>query len=91
MQSPLHLVINNAKKTKSEIICTPKCTTSAYSNNSCSDMNKLFESMFPDSAIAKSFQLGADKLRYMTNYGNAPYFKDLLVDYLKKSDSCCIF
>ena len=50
------------KKTKSEIICTPKCITSGYCNNSCSDMNKLFQSMFPDSAVAESFQLGSDKL-----------------------------
>ena len=50
-------------------------------------MNKLFESMSPDSAIAKSFQLGADKIGYITNYGITPYFKGLLVDYLKKSDS----
>ena len=25
-------------------------------------MNKLFQSMFPDSAVAESFQLGSDKL-----------------------------
>ena len=42
-QSTVHLVINNAeKKNKSEIMRTPKCITSGYSNNSCSDMNKLF-------------------------------------------------
>ena len=75
-QSTLHLAINNAeKKNKSEIIRTPKCITSGYSNNSCSDMSKLFWSIFPDSTIAKSFQLGADKVRYMTNYGISPYFK----------------
>ena len=74
------------KKPKSEIMWTPKCITSGYCNNSCSDMNKLFQSMFPDSAIAESFQLGSDKIRYITNYGIAPYFKCLLIDSLKKID-----
>ena len=46
--------------------------------------------MFPDSTIAKSFQLGGDKIRYMTNYGILPFFKGLLIDSLKKID-CCIF
>ena len=32
--------------------------------------------MFPDSTIAKSFQLSVDKIRYMTNYGIAPYLTD---------------
>ena len=38
------------------------------------------------STIAKGFQLGADKIRYMADYGIAPYFKDLLIDSFKKSD-----
>ena len=36
--------------------------------------------MFPDSTIAKIFQLGADKIRYMANYGIAPYFNPLAVN-----------
>ena len=91
VQSTLHLVINNAEKNKSEIIWTLKCKMSGYSNNSCSDMNKLFQSMFEDSTIAKSFWLGADKIRYMTNYGIAPYFKGLLIDSLKKSDCFVVY
>ena len=42
--------------------------------------------MFPDSQIAKSFKLAADKIRYTANFGIAPYFKNLLVDDVKKSD-----
>ena len=42
--------------------------------------------MLPDSTIAKSFQLVADKTSYITNYGIAPYFKGLLIDSLEKSD-----
>ena len=49
-------------------------------------MNKLFQSMLPYSTITKSFELCGDKIRYMTNYGLAPYLKGLLIDSLKKSD-----
>ena len=38
-------------------------------------MNKLFQSMFPDSTVTNSFQLDADEISYTTNYGIAPYFK----------------
>ena len=34
--------------------------------------------MFPDSKIAKSFELGATKLKYVINFGIAPYFRDIL-------------
>ena len=42
--------------------------------------------MFPDSKIAQNFQLGPDKLKYICNFGIAPYFKDVLKETLKKSD-----
>ena len=42
--------------------------------------------MFSDSEIAKSFKLGADKLKYSVNYGLAPYFKSILETNVKNSD-----
>ena len=42
--------------------------------------------MFPDSKIASSFQMGPDKVHYIT-FGLAPYFKSSLIDTLRKSDS----
>ena len=42
--------------------------------------------MFPDSEIAKSFELVADKLKYVINFGLAPYFKDMLGEIWKKSE-----
>ena len=85
-QSTLEFVITNSEKTKAEILWALNCVTSGYSNNSCSDLNSLFQVMFPDSEIAKLFQLGPDKIRYMVNFGIAPYFKSLLMDTLKKSE-----
>ena len=43
--------------------------------------------MFPDSQLAKSFKLRADKMRYSSNFGLAPFFKSLLYEDIKKS--CC--
>ena len=33
--------------------------------------------MFPDSQLAKSFKLGADKMRYSINFVLAHFFKSL--------------
>ena len=38
----------------------------------------LFQLMFPDSKIASILVLGKDKLKYVVNYGIAPYFTQLL-------------
>ena len=39
--------------------------------------------MFPDNKIAKSLELGATKLKYVINFGIAPYFRDILYNHLK--------
>ena len=39
--------------------------------------------MFPNSNIAKSFELGVTKLKYVINFGIAPYFRDILYNHLK--------
>ena len=38
----------------------------------------LVYTMFTDSNIAKSITFGADKMRYVVNYGIAPVFKSIL-------------
>ena len=43
-------------------------------------------SMFPDSVISSSFQLGPDKLKYMTNWGIAPYVKEQLRNNIDKAE-----
>lgn len=82
----LDMLLNNSQKQRAEIIWALKVVCSSFSNNSCSDISQIFKCMFPDSAIAKSFELGADKLKYVINFGIAPYFKDILDDILKKSN-----
>ena len=40
--------------------------------NPATDEGQLFCLMFPDSAIAKEFSLGSDKMSYLINFGLAP-------------------
>ena len=40
--------------------------------------------MFPDSNIAQGMNCGPTKLSYLITFGIAPYFKQLLVEDLKK-------
>ena len=65
---------------KAEIVWALKSVMSGYSNNSSSDMNATFQTMFPASNIDKQYQMGPDKLKYVVNWGLAPYFKDLLIE-----------
>ena len=85
-EQKLDVLLNNSQKQKAEIIWALKVVCSSFSNNSCFDVNQVFKSMFPDSEIAKSFQLGADKLKYVINFGIAPYFQDILYKLLNNSD-----
>ena len=82
----IDLILQSSQKQKAEIVWAIKVVCSSYSNNSCFDVSQVFKCMFPDSEIAKSFELGADKLKYVINFGLAPYFEDMLGELLKKSD-----
>ena len=42
--------------------------------------------MFPDSAIARGFQMGRTKTVYEITHGLAPYFKSIHVDVIGRSD-----
>jgi len=39
-----------------------------FSNNSATDVSETFKTIFPDSQNASSFQCGADKIKYLTNW-----------------------
>ena len=75
VQPTLELATTNSDKTKAEIIWALKCIESCYPDNSNNDMNVIFNCIFPH----------LNALLY--NFWLAPYFKSLLIDTLKKSDS----
>ena len=68
---------------KAEILFALKSIVSNWPANSIRSMNQLFQCMFTDSEIAKGFQLSHTKLKYITNFGIAPYFHQLLIDELE--------
>ena len=46
-----------------------------YSYNLNCDMNEIVRVMFPDNDISNHYQMSADKIRYLVNWGLAPYFR----------------
>ena len=81
-QPSIELMLKDSQMQKAETVWVLKSVLSGYSNNSCADISKMFTCMFPDSKIAKSFELGATKLKYVINFGIAPYFRDILYKHL---------
>ena len=58
-----------------------------FSYSSCLNMNCLLASLFPDSQIAKSFQLSKTKCAYYIVYGLASYYKEELHQKVKASSA----
>ena len=56
----LHLLQKKDTHT-AEICWTIKAITSHYSNKSCNNIGNMFQSMFPDSPIAKTFACAKKK------------------------------
>ena len=50
---------------RAEVLWAMKVVSSHYSYVSCTDSDHLFQLMFPDSAIAKSFHCGEKKQCFM--------------------------
>ena len=71
---------------RAEVLWALKVISSHYSLKSCLGLKELFEAMFSDSEIAKSFKLSKTKCGYFINFGLAPYFKDLLVKEIKAAN-----
>ena len=69
-----------------EVLWAMKVVASHMSYNSCTDNEKLFQRMFPDSVIAKSFTCGEKKCAYVVCYGLAPFFVQQLADKIKLLD-----
>ena len=68
-----------------EILWILKVVTSHFSLRSCLGLNELFEIMFPDSKVVKSFQLSKTKCGYFIAYRLAPYVKELLIKKIQSS------
>ena len=67
---------------RAEIFSTMNHAVNHHSYNSSKHSSVLFETMFPDSKIAKQFACGPSKTAYMASFGLAPYFSENLVKQL---------
>ena len=63
---------------RAEILYALKVITNHHSYHSCTDSNKIFQIMFPDSTIAKKFSCGEKKVAYMCVFGLGDYFRNEL-------------
>ena len=72
---------------RAEVLWAMKVVSSHYSYVSCMETDRLFQLMFPESAIAKSSSCGEKKSAYIICYGLAPYFSQQLKDQVRLLDS----
>lgn len=66
-----------------EILWTLQTISAHYSYKSNEKVGKIFQVMFPDSAIASRFACGEKKTAYLCAFGLAKHFKELLIDEVK--------
>ena len=66
-----------------EIRWVLKVVLSHFSYRSCLDTNKLFKTMFPDSAIVKKFSMSKTKCAYVIHFGIASIFKDDQIEQVR--------
>ena len=83
-------MLNAAAVSHGEIRWVMKVVTSHFSYCSCINLNSLLASMFPDSQIAKSFEMLKTKCSYYIMYGLAPYHKEELIQKIEASPNYSI-
>ena len=72
LRQPL-LSVTSDERWSAEVLWVMTVVTSHYSYN-CTDAEKLFQRMFPDSVIATSFTCGERKCAYVVCYALAAHF-----------------
>ena len=69
--------ILNEAVTDAEIFWIIEVVLKKYSLNSFDGKKELFQAMFKDSEIAKTFTCGSTKCSYVINFAIEPYFRNL--------------
>ena len=72
--------------TKAEIFWALYVSYKHYSYNSCSEIEQLFQKLFPDRSIAQKSTFRKTKASHNINYGLVPYFYDLVYSSVFQSD-----
>ena len=70
---------------KAEILQALNYVDNNYSFASAENDNNLLRAMFPNSSIAKSYEMSSTKLQYILKFGVSPYVKEKLICNVKNS------
>ena len=80
---PPTVQVSKDEQLKAEILWAIKCVDSNYSFNSNAGIVELFGRIFTDSTIAKTMTIGPTKTMYISCFGVAPYFRQLIIDRVR--------
>jgi hypothetical protein len=84
--NPRPCVFNQMDKVlKAEILAALKYVKFHHSFKSSNQDGDLYAEMFPDSEIAKLYSMGKTKLKYLIQFGIAPYVKEIIMYEMKGS------
>ena len=78
LKNTLQSFIGSSNTLHSEILWALKVAHSHYSFSSSDETGDLFRVMFPDSQVAARFKCGETRCRYLTTFGLAPRFSEML-------------
>ena len=81
--------VSASENVTSEIVWTSFSVAREFSN-SVKDIHSTFETIFPDSPIVSSFQLGPDKLKHMTHWWIALYVKEQIRKNIDKAENVVV-
>ena len=81
----LRVTLGATPTLRTEVLWCLDTAAKHHSLSSNEGISGIFQEMFPDSDIAKTFTCGKDKTGYITKFGLAPYFKQQLVDGVNKA------
>ena len=85
VQTTIISMATSKEANRAELLWAHRVVMCHQSYRSCLGLNRLFKSMLNDSQIAKKFALSKIKCAYLIKYGMAPYFKETLVESVKRS------
>ncbi|XP_077085755.1 uncharacterized protein LOC143737776 isoform X2 [Siphateles boraxobius] len=75
----LRVAFGSEPTLKAEVLWVLHTVTRHQSYSANEEIGELFQTMFPDSDIAKSFRCGKDKTSYITRFGIADFIKRELI------------
>ena len=76
---------HNDQVTTAEVLWALKLVENDMPFSSCNNIAALLNLVFPTDAVVKDFTCGATKATYNVRHGIAPYFKQLMLEDVRKS------